>query len=95
MGRVPTPFRDRNGAQTVGRTLQARVTKVLHGVPKRATYEEILEVLEDRFRVHHLAAAYRSRLKLMTQGVSESLQEFVAAVGQLDTVLNLHYRRTM
>jgi hypothetical protein len=61
--------------------LQGRGTDVLRGVPKGKTYEETLEVLEDRFGEQHLTAA-KSQLKTTTQGVKESLQEFATAVEQ-------------
>jgi hypothetical protein len=62
---------------------QGWVTNVLHGVLIRTTYEENFEALEDCFRDQHLAAAYLSQLKMRTQDVRESLQEFVTAVEQL------------
>jgi hypothetical protein len=37
--------------------LQGRATDVLPGVPKGETYEETLDVLEDRFGDQHLTAA--------------------------------------
>jgi hypothetical protein len=43
--------------------MQGRATNVLHGVPKRATYEEILKALEKDFGNQYLAAAYWSQLK--------------------------------
>jgi hypothetical protein len=64
--------------------LHARATDVLHGVPKRATYEETLEALEDRFGNQLMAAAYRSHIKARIQCVGESLQEFTTAVEQVD-----------
>jgi hypothetical protein len=56
---------------------------VLHGAPKGATYEETLEVLEDRFGDWHLSAAYHSQVKTKTQGVRDFLQEFATAIEQL------------
>jgi hypothetical protein len=56
---------------------------MLHGVPKGATYVEILQALEDGFGDQHLAAEYRSQLKTRTQGVGESLQEFAIAIQHL------------
>jgi hypothetical protein len=63
--------------------MQGHATHELHGVLKKATYEETLGALEDRFGDQHLAAAYRSQLKSRTQGVGESLQEFATAIEQL------------
>jgi hypothetical protein len=42
---------------------QSQTTDVLNGIPEGATYEEILQVLDDRFGKEHFAAAYRSQLK--------------------------------
>lgn len=64
---------------------------VLHRVPKGATYDETLQALEERFRDQHLDVAHRCQLKMRTQGVRESLQEFGTAVKQL---AHLHYLRT-
>jgi hypothetical protein len=61
-------------------TLQGRVTEVLQGVPKGATYEETLEALEDRFGDQHLASTYCSQLKTRTPGVGKPFQESVTAV---------------
>jgi hypothetical protein len=52
--------------------MQGRTTDVLHGVTKRATYEETFEALEDRFGDQNLAAAQHSQLKPRTEGVGES-----------------------
>jgi hypothetical protein len=60
--------------------LQDRATDVLHGVPIGAIYKETLETWENLFVNQHLAAAYRSQLKIRTQGVRVSLQEFTTAV---------------
>jgi hypothetical protein len=54
--------------------LQSQVSEVLHGISKGATYEQILEALEDCFGVQYLAAAYRSQLKSRNEGVRESSQ---------------------
>jgi hypothetical protein len=62
--------------------LQGQTTSMLHGVPKGATCEETLKALEESFGDQHLAAAYCSQLKTRTQGVRESLQEFVTAIEQ-------------
>jgi hypothetical protein len=40
---------------------------------KQQQYEKTPEVLEDHFGNQHLAAAYHSLLKMMTQHVGESL----------------------
>jgi hypothetical protein len=53
--------------------MQGRAIVVLHGIPKGATYEETLQALDDRFGEEHLAAAYRSQLKVRTQNVGEPL----------------------
>jgi hypothetical protein len=63
--------------------LQGRAYYVLHGVPRGAMYEETIEALEDCFRDQHLAAAYRSQLKMRTQKAGESLQEFATTIEQL------------
>jgi hypothetical protein len=56
---------------------------VLHGVPKGRTCEETLQAMEDRFREEHFAAAYRSQLKMRTQKVGESIQDFATVTEQL------------
>jgi hypothetical protein len=56
---------------------------MLHGVPKGVTYEQTLKALEDLFRDQHLAAAYCSQVKMRTQRIGESVQEFATAVEQL------------
>jgi hypothetical protein len=53
---------------------------VLHGIPKGATYEEILQALEDCLGEELFAAAYRSQLKVRTQKAGESLQDFATAI---------------
>jgi hypothetical protein len=63
--------------------LEGRATDMLHGIPKGATYEEILQALEDCFGDEHFAAAYRSQLKVRTQKAGESLQDFATAIQQL------------
>jgi hypothetical protein len=77
---------------------ECRATDMLHGFPKGVTYEEVLEVLEDRFGDHQLAAANRSQLKTRTQGVGESLQQFARIIEQFGncaylTLLEDHIRR--
>jgi hypothetical protein len=74
--------------------LHGRATDVLHEDPKGETFDETLEALEDRFGDQHLAAAYRSQLKIRTQGFGESFQEFVTAVKQLAHLPTTHYPRT-
>jgi hypothetical protein len=64
-------------------TLQGWATVVLHGVLKGATYEEILEALDDHFGDQYLAAMYCSQLQTRTHGVGESMQEFATAIEQL------------
>jgi hypothetical protein len=54
--------------------LEGRATDALHGISKGATYEEILQALEDCFGEELFAAAYRSQLKVRTQKAGESLQ---------------------
>jgi hypothetical protein len=63
--------------------LQAQATEVLHSILKEATYKEMLETREDRFADQNLAAVYRSQLNTRSQGIGESLQEFVTAIKQL------------
>jgi hypothetical protein len=53
--------------------LEARATDVLHGIPKGASYDEILQALEDCFGKEPFAALYRSQLKVRTQKAGESL----------------------
>jgi hypothetical protein len=60
--------------------LEGRATDVLHGIPKGATYEEILQALEDSFGEELFAAAYRSQLNARMQKAGESLQDFAAAI---------------
>jgi hypothetical protein len=63
--------------------LQGRATNVLHAVPKGATYEEILEILEDRLENQHLVTTYRSQPNSRTQRAEPSLQEFAIDIKQL------------
>jgi peptide subunit release factor 1 (eRF1) len=63
--------------------LKGWAADVLHDILTNATYEEILQALEDRFRDQHFAAGFRSQLKTRTQRAGESLQEFAAAIEQL------------
>lgn len=56
---------------------------MLYGVLKGATYEEILDALEDRFGDQDLAASYHIQLKKGTQGVGEFLQGCATAIEQL------------
>jgi hypothetical protein len=65
------------------KVLQGQATDVLHNVPGEASYEDIVGALQDRFRDHQLATAYRSQLKARVQTSGETLQEFAAAVEQL------------
>jgi hypothetical protein len=62
--------------------LQGSATDVLHGDPKQVTYEEAIDTLEDCFRDQHLAATYRSQLKIRNHSIGESLQEFATSVQQ-------------
>jgi hypothetical protein len=64
-------------------SLQCPATEVLHGIPKRATYEETLQNLEERFGDQQFAAAFHSQLNTKTQRAEESLQDFATAVEQL------------
>jgi hypothetical protein len=63
--------------------LQGQANDMLNGVLKGATYKQTFEALEDRIGDQHFAAAYHSQLKIRTQKVGESLQEFAMAVEQL------------
>jgi hypothetical protein len=63
--------------------LECRAADVLHGIPKGATYEEILQALEDCFGEDLFGAAYRSQLKVRMQKAGESLQDFATAIQQL------------
>ena len=63
--------------------LHSKAADILHTMPAKATYEDIMESLWDRFGDHQLATAYRSQLKTRVQASSETLQDFVAAVEQL------------
>jgi len=63
--------------------LHDKAADILHTVPAKATYEDIMESLRDRFGDHQLAAAYQSQLKARVQKSGETLQEFAAAVEQL------------
>jgi hypothetical protein len=56
---------------------------VLHGIPKGATYEKILQALQDYFGEELHAAAYLSQLKVRTHKAGESLQDFATATQQL------------
>jgi hypothetical protein len=47
---------------------------ILHGVPAGVTYEEVAEVLVNRYGDHHLEAAFHSQLKRRTQLAGESLR---------------------
>jgi hypothetical protein len=62
--------------------LEGRATDVLHGIPKFATNEEILQALEDSFGEELFASKYRSQLKVRTQKAGESLQGFATAIQQ-------------
>jgi hypothetical protein len=55
-------------------TLQGWATDVLHGIPKG---------MEDRFGGDHFAVAYLSQLKVRTEKVGKSMQDFVSAIEQL------------
>jgi hypothetical protein len=52
--------------------LNELATHILHGVPTGATYEEVIEVLQNCYGDHHLEAAFYSELKRRTQFVGES-----------------------
>jgi hypothetical protein len=102
MGHVQATVRDCSRAQlldmpgeihTLDHLARTGHQHVLHRVPKGATYEEILEALEDRFGDQHMATAYHIQLKSGTQGVRESLQEFITAVKKLAHCTNPHYSR--
>jgi hypothetical protein len=63
--------------------LEDRATDVLHGISKGATYEEILQALENCLKEELFASAYCSQLKVRTQKAGESLQDFATAIQQL------------
>jgi hypothetical protein len=63
--------------------LPGKAAVILHSVPAKASYEDIVGVLQNRFGDHQLAAAYRSQLKVRVQMRDEREQEFAAAVEQL------------
>jgi hypothetical protein len=63
--------------------LEGRATDALHGIPKGATYEEILQALEACFGEEPIASAYRSQLKVRKHKAGESLQDFATAIQQL------------
>jgi hypothetical protein len=63
--------------------LQGQVSKVLHGVHKGVTYEEIVGATDDQFGDQHLAIGYHSQLKTKTQDKGEPLQEFATTVEEL------------
>jgi hypothetical protein len=63
--------------------LKDRAADILYGIPADATYEETLQVLEDRFGDQHFTAAYRCQLTTRTQKARESLQDFATAIEQL------------
>jgi hypothetical protein len=66
------------------RVLQGQAADILHSVPVEASYEDTVGALQDRFGDHQLPTAYRSQLKARVQTSGETLQEFAAAVEQLD-----------
>lgn len=55
---------------------------MLYGIPKGATYEEILQTLDDRFGDRHFAVASRYQLKTRIQRVGES-PDIATAIEQL------------
>jgi hypothetical protein len=54
-------------------TLNVLAGHILHGVPTEATYEEIIEALENRYGDHHQEIAFHSQMKRITQHVGELL----------------------
>jgi hypothetical protein len=60
--------------------LHINAADILHTVPPKATYEDIVESLRDHFGDHQLPGAYRSQLKARVQASGETLQKFAAAV---------------
>jgi hypothetical protein len=56
---------------------------ILYGVPTGAMYEEVTEVLENRYSDHYLEAVFHSQLKRRTQLIGESLQKLAAAIDHL------------
>jgi hypothetical protein len=63
--------------------LKGQAADIVWTVPAKATYQDVIGALRDRFGDHQLAAAYRSQLKARVQISGETLQEFVAAAEQL------------
>jgi hypothetical protein len=63
--------------------LQGKAADILHSVPAKASYEDIVGALQNRFGDHQMAAAYRSQLKARVQMSDKTEQEFAAAVEQL------------
>jgi hypothetical protein len=62
---------------------KGRAADILYGIPKKRSYEETLQVLQDRFGHQNFAAAFRSQLKTRTQRAGESIQGFATVVEQL------------
>jgi hypothetical protein len=60
--------------------LQGQAAKILHSVPARAAYEDIVRAVDSHYGDHQLAVAYWSQLIAKIQLNSESLQEFAAAI---------------
>ena len=63
--------------------LLCKSADILLNVPAKATHEDIVVSLWNRFRHHQLAAAHRSQLKARVQTSGETLKEFAAAIDQL------------
>jgi BarA-like signal transduction histidine kinase len=63
--------------------LKGRATDVLYSIPTNVTYEKTLQALEDHFGDQHVAAAFRSQLKMRTQRAGKFLLVFAIAIEQL------------
>ena len=63
--------------------LHCKSADILQNEPAKATHEDVVESLWDRFRDHQLAADKRTQLKARVQASVETLQEFAAAEDHL------------
>jgi hypothetical protein len=81
LGCVSPPFRGCDWSQRLGNLWEGHTSTrcsafdILHSVPPRATYVDIVGAVKGRYGDHQLAAAYRPQLKARTQLSGESLQE--------------------
>jgi hypothetical protein len=63
--------------------LSVPAAHILHGIPTRAMYKRVTEVLENCYSDHHLKAAFHSKLKRRALIGGESLQESAAIIDDL------------